>query len=109
MLNLFVSISSVSYQLLVLKSPFIQVIFMPKIPYLKAYNLKGLELFSKANFEYSWVSEGQYLIEYVFCANLLVWFFVPPPLNTYFCEFLKEHERNLILNIHHVHFVTASF
>ena len=49
MLNLFGSISSVSYQFLVLESPFIQVIFMKK--YAKnplfeglCYNLKGLEL-----------------------------------------------------------------
>ena len=63
MLNLFGSISSVTYQFLVLVSPFIQVIFMKK--YAKnplfeglCYNLKGLELFSKTNFESSCVSEG---------------------------------------------------
>ena len=63
MLNLFGSISSVSYQFLVLESPFIQVIFMKKQaknPLFEGlcYNLKGLELFSKMNFESSWVSEG---------------------------------------------------
>ena len=86
MLNFFGSISSISYQFLVLESPFIQVIFMKKHaknPLFEGlcYNHKGLELFSKTNFEYSWVSEGQYLIEYVFCATLLVWFFVPPPVS----------------------------
>ena len=63
MLNLFGSISSVSYQFLVLESPFIQVIFMKKHnknPLFEGlcYNLKGLELFSKTNFESSWVFEG---------------------------------------------------
>ena len=63
MLNLFGSISSVSYQFLVLKSPFIQVIFMKKHaknPLFEGlcYNLKGLELFSKTNFESSWAFEG---------------------------------------------------
>ena len=62
MLNLFGSISSVSYQFLVLESPFIQVIFMKKHaknPLFEGlcYNLKGLELFSKTNFESSCVSE----------------------------------------------------
>ena len=63
MLNLFGSISSVSYQFLVLESPFIQVIFMKehaKNPLFEGlcYNLKGLELSSKMNFESSLVSEG---------------------------------------------------
>ena len=63
MLNLFGSISSVSYQFLVLESPFIQVIFMKKDaknPLFEGmcYNLKGLKLFSKTNFESSCVSEG---------------------------------------------------
>ena len=63
MLNRFGSSSFVSFQFLVLESPFIKVIFMKK--YAKnplfeglCYNLKGLELFSKTNFESSWVSEG---------------------------------------------------
>ena len=52
MLNLFYSTSSVSYQFLILESPFIQVIFMKrhaKNPLFEGlrYNLKGLELFSK--------------------------------------------------------------
>ena len=77
MLNLFGSISSVSYQFLVLESPFIQVIFMKKhvkIPLFEGlcYILKGFELFSKANFES--------LIECVFRATLLIWFLIPPPL-----------------------------
>ena len=63
MLNLFGINLSVSYQFLVLESPFIQVIFMKKhakTPLFEGlgYNLKGLELFSKTNFESSWVSEG---------------------------------------------------
>ena len=63
MLNLFGSISSVSYQFMVLESPFIQVIFMKKLaknPLFEGlcYNLKGLEPFSKTNFESSWLSEG---------------------------------------------------
>ena len=49
MLYHFGSISSVSYQFLVLESPFIQGL---------CYNLKGLELFSKTNFESSCASEG---------------------------------------------------
>ena len=62
MLNLFGSISSVSYQLLVLESPFIQLIFMKnhaKNPLFEGlcYNLKD-KLFSKKNFESSCVSEG---------------------------------------------------
>ena len=61
--NLFGSISSVSYQFLVLESPFIQVIFMKKHtknPLFEGlcYNLEGLELYSKTNLESSWVSEG---------------------------------------------------
>ena len=60
MLNAFGSISSVLYQFWVLESPFIQEIFMKK--YAKnegmCNNFKGLELFSKTNFESSWVSEG---------------------------------------------------
>ena len=83
MLDCFGSSSSISCQFLALESPFIQVIFIKKHiknPLFEGlyYNLKGLELFSKTYFESSWVSEG--LIEYVFFANLLVWFFVPPPL-----------------------------
>ena len=63
MQNFFGSSSSISYQFLVLESPFIQVIFMKKQaknPLFEGlcYNLKGLELFSKTNFESSWVSEG---------------------------------------------------
>ena len=63
MLNFFGSISSISYQFLVLESPFIQVIFMKKHtknPLFEGlyYNLEGLELYSKTNFESSWVSEG---------------------------------------------------
>ena len=63
MLNLIGSISSVPYQFLVLESPFIQEIFMKKDaknPLFQGlcYNLKGLELFSKTNFESSRVSEG---------------------------------------------------
>ena len=55
MLNLFGSISSVSYQFLVLESPFTQVIFQKKHakkPLFEGlcYNLKGLKLFSKTNF-----------------------------------------------------------
>ena len=58
MLNFFDSISSISYQFLVLESPFIQVIFIKKHaenPLFEGlcYNLKGLELFSKTNFESS--------------------------------------------------------
>ena len=50
--------SSVSCQFLVLESPFIQGIFMKmhaKNPLFEGlcYNLKGLELFSKTNFESS--------------------------------------------------------
>ena len=61
MLNLFGSILSVLYQYLVLKIPFIQVIFMKKHaenPVFEGlcYNLKGLELFSKTIFESSLVS-----------------------------------------------------
>ena len=54
------------------------------------YNLKGLELFSKMNFESSWVLRGENLIDYVFCATILVSdinFFVPPPLTS---EFLGQ-------------------
>ena len=63
MINLFSSSSSVSGQFLVLDSPLFQVIFMKnhaKIPLFEGlcYNLKGLKLFSKTNFESSWVSEG---------------------------------------------------
>ena len=63
MLNLIGSISSVSYQFLVLESPFIRAIFMKKHaenPLFEGlcYYLRGLELFSKTNFETSWVSEG---------------------------------------------------
>ena len=63
MLNLFGSISSVKYQFLVLGSPFIQMIFMKKDaknPLFEGwcYNLKGLEFFSKMNFESSWVLRG---------------------------------------------------
>ena len=63
MLNLFSSISSVSFQFLALESPFIQVIFMKKRaenPLFEGlcYTFKGLKLFSKTNFESSWVSEG---------------------------------------------------
>ena len=63
MLNFFDSISSISYQILVLESPFIQVIFMKEHAKNSlfeglCYNLKGLELFSKKNFESSCVSEG---------------------------------------------------
>ena len=63
MLNLFGSISSLTYQFLVLESPLIQVIFMKKHaknPLFEGlcYNLKGLELFSQMNFESSWVFEG---------------------------------------------------
>ena len=63
MLNLFDSISSVSYQFLVLESPYIQVIFMKmhaKNPLFEGlcYNLKEFELFAKTNFESSCVSEG---------------------------------------------------
>ena len=62
MLFLFGSISSISYQFLLLESPFIQVIFMKKHaknPLFEGlcYKLKGLELFSKTNFESSCVSE----------------------------------------------------
>ena len=63
MLNLFGSISSVSYQCLVLGIPFIQVIFLKKhaknpLSEGLCYNLKELELFSNTKFESSWVSEG---------------------------------------------------
>ena len=63
MLDLFGTISSVSYQFLVLGIPFIQVIFMKKHvenPLFEGlcYNLKGLELFSKTNCESSWVPKG---------------------------------------------------
>ena len=63
MLNLFGSTSSVSYQFLVLKGPLFKVFFMKnhaKNPLFEGlcYNLKGLELFSKTNFESSWASEG---------------------------------------------------
>ena len=62
MLNLFGSISSVPYQFLVLESPFIQEIFMKKLaknPLFEGlcYNLKGIDLFSKTNFESSCMSE----------------------------------------------------
>ena len=62
MLNFFGSISYISYQFYVLESPFIQVIFKKKHtknPLFErlCYNLKGLELFSKKNFESSCVSE----------------------------------------------------
>ena len=90
MLNLFSSSSSVSCQFLVLESPFIQVIFMKKHtinPLFErlCYNLKGLELFSKTNFESSWVSEGlkiwkniYFVLPFWFLAST---FFVPPPLS----------------------------
>ena len=63
MLNLFGSIWSISFQFMVLESPLIQVIFMKKHaenPLFEGlcYYLRGLELFSKTNFETSWVSEG---------------------------------------------------
>ena len=62
MLNIFGSTSSVSNQFLVLESSLFQVIFMKnnaKNPLYEGlcYNFKGLELFSKTNFE-SLVSEG---------------------------------------------------
>ena len=68
MLNLFGSISSVSYQYLVLESSFIQVIFMKKHaknPLFEGlcYNLKGLELFKKTNFE----SYGGIINSYQYC------------------------------------------
>ena len=55
--------SSVWCQVLVLVSPFFQVIFMKnhaKNPLFEGlcYNNKGLELFSKTNFESSWAFEG---------------------------------------------------
>ena len=90
MLNHFGSSSSVSYQILVIESPFIQVIFMKKHtknPLFEGlcYNLKGLELFSKTNFESSWVSEGlkiwwnmYFVLPFWFLAST---FFVPSPLN----------------------------
>ena len=97
MLDHFVSTSSVSRQCLVLESPLFQVIFMKnhaKNPLFEGlcYNLKGLELFSKTNFESSWMWGAENLIDYVFCATLLVSginFFVPPPLK-YFGRFIKR-------------------
>ena len=67
MLNLIGSISSVSYQFLVLGSPFIQVIFIKKHaknPLFEGlcYNLKGIDFFSKTNFESSCMSEIPYEI-----------------------------------------------
>ena len=52
----------VSYQFLVLESPLFQVIFMKKLaknPLFEGlcYNLKGIDLFSKTNFESSCMSE----------------------------------------------------
>ena len=62
MLNLFGSIPSLSYQFLVHERHFIQVIFMKKHaknPLFEGlcYNLKGIDLFSKTNFESSCMSE----------------------------------------------------
>ena len=93
MLNLFGSISSVSYQFLVLESPFIQVIFMKK--HAKnllfeglCYNLKGLELFSETNFESSWILGVENLIEFFFV--LPFWFgFLSHPLS-----WIKRFWRN---------------
>ena len=64
-MNWFGGSYSVSYQFLILKSPFIQVIFIKSTKHTKNplfeglyYNLKGLGPFSKTNFEFFWVSEG---------------------------------------------------
>ena len=70
MLNLFCSTASVSYQFLILESSLFQVIFMrnhTKIPFFEGlcYNHKGLELFSKTNFESSWASEGMKICKFV--------------------------------------------
>ena len=75
MLNIFGSSSSVSCQFLVFESPLFQVSFMKNNVENSlfeglCYNHKGFELFSKRNFESSWVFEG--LKSYVVCAALLV-------------------------------------
>ena len=90
MLNRFGSSSSVSCQFLVLKSPIFQVIFMKnhtKNPLFEGlcYNHKGLELFSKTNFESSWAFEGLSICNIIYFV-LPFWFlastiFVPSPLN----------------------------
>ena len=61
MLNLCGSSSSASYQFLVFESPLFQVIFMKnhaKNSLFEGLCHKGLELFSKTNFESSWAFEG---------------------------------------------------
>ena len=90
MLNLFGSISSVLYHFLVLESPFIQVIFMKEhINNLLfvglCYNLKGLGLFSKTNFESSWAFEGLKICKIMYFVLpfwlLALTFLVPTPLS----------------------------
>ena len=94
MLNFFGSISSIPYQFLVLESPFIKVIFMKntsKIPYLKAcliINCKGLELFSKTNFESCWVSEGLKICKTMYFVLSFCLVFCP-------CPFKKTIERKI--------------
>ena len=80
------STSSVSCQFLVLESPFIQVIFMKKHtknPLFEGlyYNLEGLELYSKINFESSWVSEGLKIDRICILCYPFGLFFCPPPLS----------------------------
>ena len=95
MLNLFGSTSSVSYQFLVLESPLFQAIFMKnhaENPLFEGlcYNHKGLELFSKTNFESSWAFKGLKICNIMYFM-LSFWFlastFLIPTLLTYI--FLK--------------------
>ena len=77
MLNLCGSSSSASYQFLVFESPLFQVIFMKnhaKNPLFEGqcYNHKGLELFSKTNFESSWAFEGLKICKSIYFMHRLL-------------------------------------
>ena len=94
MLNLFSSSQSVSCQFLVLDSSLFQVIFMKnhsKNPLFEGlcYNLKGLELLSKMNFESSWVSEGLKICKTMYFL-LSFWFsFMSLPLSGHNKQFSR--------------------
>ena len=86
MLNLCGSSSSASYHFLGFESPLFHMIFMKnhaKNPLFEGlcYNHKGLELFSKTNFESSWASEGLKICDTMyFVPPFWFGFLSPPPL-----------------------------
>ena len=98
MLNRFGSTSSVSCQFLVLESSLFQVIFMKnqaKNPIFEGlcYNLKGLEFFSKTNFESSWVSEGLKIYRIcILCYPFGFWhqLFCPSPFKIFWKIYQKS-------------------